>query len=130
MTRERMSWRDRYPEEVTCVRCLEVHDQMHLDRMLWCDACRRGARERAGWFGWIGGLAFGAACAAYVWFGIRPTDLVVGGWVATLLAAVWIGQKVAREMIYGAMRFRNARAVEAVPPDGVHPPSAEPGPGE
>lgn len=122
MTRERVSWRDRYPEEVTCVRCLEVYDQMHLDRMLWCDACRRRARDRAGWYGWAGGLAFGAACAAYVWFVIRPTDLVVGGWVATLVAAVWIGQKVAREMVYGTMRFRNARAVEAVPPaDGAEP---------
>jgi hypothetical protein len=62
--------------------------------------------------------------AAYVWFVIRPSDLVVGGWVATLAAAVWIGQKVAREMIYGGMRFRNARAVEATTPaaaegDGV-----------
>ena len=45
MTRERVSWRDRYPEEVTCVRCLEVYDQMHLDRMLWCDACRSFRRQ-------------------------------------------------------------------------------------
>lgn len=130
MTRERVSWRDRYPDEVTCVRCLEVYDQMHLDRMLWCDACRRRARERAAWYGWIGGLVFGAGCAAYVWFGIRPTDLVTGGWVATLLAAVWIGQKVAREIVYGAMRFRNARAVEAVPPADGGAPSAEAGPSE
>jgi hypothetical protein len=53
----------------------------------------------------------------YVWTVIRPTDLVVGGWLATVAAAIWIGQKVAREIAYGAMRFRNARAVEAVPPD-------------
>jgi len=33
------------------------------------------------------------------------------------IAAVWIGSKVARELIYGAMRFRNAHAVEAMPPD-------------
>jgi hypothetical protein len=130
MTRERVSWRDRYPDEVTCVRCLEVYDQMHLERMLWCDPCRRRARERAAWYGWIGGLLFGVACAAYVWFGIRPTDLVTGGWVATLLAAVWIGQKVAREIVYGAMRFRNARAVEAVPPADSGAPTAEAGPSE
>ena len=114
-----MSWRDRYPDEVTCVRCLEVHDQMMLDRMLWCDACRARARNRASWWGWVGGLAFGAVMALYVWFAIRPTDLVIGGWVGTLVAGVWIGQKVAREFIYGAMRFRNARAVEAVPPSAL-----------
>ena len=116
MTRERVSWRDRYPDEVTCVRCLEVHDQMLLDRMLWCDDCRRLARERAGWWGWLGGLGFGLGVAAYVWFVIRPTELVIGGWIGTVVAAVWIGQKVARELVYGAMRFKNARAVDAVPP--------------
>jgi hypothetical protein len=122
--RERVSWRDRYPDEVTCVRCIELRDQVQLDRLLWCDDCRRRARERASWWGWAGGLTFGVGVAAYVWFVIRPSDLIVGGWVATLAAAVWIGQKVAREMIYGGMRFRNARAVEATPPaaaegDGV-----------
>ncbi len=116
MSRERPTWRDRYPDEVTCVRCLEVYDQMYLDRMLWCDRCRARARARASWWGWVGGLAFGVVIALYVWIAIRPTDLVVGGWMATVAAAIWIGQKVAREIVYGAMRFRNARAVDAVPP--------------
>lgn len=129
MAAERVSWRDRYPDEVTCVRCLEVHDQMFLDRLLWCDGCRSKARERASWYGWLGGLGLGVVVAAYVWLVIEPTDLVIGGWLATLVAAVWIGQKVAREMVYGAMRFRNARAVEAVPPgapsdDASSPPDA------
>jgi len=41
---------------------------------------------------------------------------VIGGWFGTIAAAIWIGSKVAREVIYGGMRFRNARAVEATPP--------------
>ena len=118
MTRERVSWRDRYPAEVTCVRCLDVVDQLSLDRMLWCVDCRRRARDRASWWGWLGGFLFAGALGLYVWFAVRPTDLVVGGWAGTLVAAVWIGQKVARELVYGAMRFRNARAVEAMPPTG------------
>ena len=116
MAKERVTWRDRYPDEVTCVRCLVVKDQIELDRLLWCVDCRRRARERASWWGWAGGLAFGLCVGLYVWFVIEPTDLVIGGWLATLVAAVWIGQKVARELIYGGMRFRNARAVDAVPP--------------
>jgi len=110
------TWRDRYPDEVTCVRCLEVLDQMLLDRLLWCDDCRRRARERAAWAGWLGGLAFGTGIVAYIWLVIEPTDLVIGGWVGTVVAAIWIGQKVAREIVYGVMRVRNARAVDAVPP--------------
>ena len=89
---------------------------MYLDRLLWCDRCRHRARNRAGWWGWLGGLLFGAGVALYVWIVIRPTDRVIGGWFGTVVAAVWIGQKVAREIAYGGMRIGNARAVEAVPP--------------
>lgn len=112
-----VSWRDRYPEgHVTCVRCLEVKDVIELDRMLWCLACRVRARERASWYGWIGGLAFALVMAVWVWVVIRPSDLIVGAWLATFAAAVWIGSKVSRELVYGAMRFQNAQAVEARPP--------------
>jgi hypothetical protein len=112
----RPTWRDRYPDEVTCVRCLEVYEQEYLDRLLWCDDCRASARRRAGRWGWLGGLAFGAIVALYVWIAIRPSDLVIGGWIGTVVAAIWIGSKIGSEIAYGAMRFKNARAVEAVPP--------------
>lgn len=113
---DRPTWRDRYPEEVTCVRCLEVHDVMNLDRLLWCDACRRDARNRAAWWGWLGGVSIGAGVALYIWLGIRPRVLV-GAWAGTVVAAIWIGQKVMREFAFGVMRFRNRRAVEARPPE-------------
>ena len=59
---------------------------------------------------------FGGLVALYVWTVIQPTDLVIRGWLGTIAAAIWIGSKIAREIIYGGMRFRNARAVEATPP--------------
>ena len=121
--RERSTWRDRYPDEVTCVRCLEIRDLTHLDRMLWCDLCRAQARNRAGWWGWLGGLAFGACIAAFIWIGIQPSDLIVGAWAGTVVAAIWLGSKVSRELAYGVMRFRNTHAADAVPPD-----TAEEGP--
>lgn len=89
---------------------------MFLDRLLWCDDCRSSARNRAGWWGWLGGVLFGAAIAIYIWIVIRPTDLVIGGWFGTVMMAVWLGAKASREVAYGIMRFVNARAVEAVPP--------------
>ena len=98
------------------MRCLGVYDQMYLDRLLWCDRCRIRARNRAAWWGWGGGLVFGGLVALYVWTVIQPTDLVIRGWLGTIAAATWVGSKVAREIIYGGMRFRNARAVEATPP--------------
>ncbi len=131
---DRVTWRDRYPEGyVTCMRCLEVKDIIELDRLLWCLACRIRARERAAWYGWIGGFAFAAVLAVYVWFTVRPTDLIVGGWLGTLAAAVWIGAKVSREIVYGAMRFQNAPAVEARPPvldpsEGDEEADVDPGP--
>jgi len=94
---------------------------MQVDRLLWCDRCVARARDRAGWWGWLGGLVFGAGVALYIWTFVRPSDLVVGGWLATVVAAVWIGAKVVREIVYGAMRLRNARAVEAEPPSQTAP---------
>ena len=87
------SW-DRSSDEVTCVRCLDEHDVMDLDRLLWCDRCRHVARNRASWYGWLGGLLLGAGVSLYIWIVMRPTDLVIGGWVGTVVAAVWIGQKL------------------------------------
>jgi hypothetical protein len=121
-----MPERGRYPDEVTCVRCLGVFDLMELDRMLWCDRCQLRARDRAGWWGWVGGGLFGAGVALYVWLVVRPSDLVIGGWTATVVAAVWIGAKIAREIVYGAMRMRNAQAVEATPPTGRETAGDEP----
>ncbi len=112
----RFSWRDRYGEEVTCVRCLQVRDTVEVDRLLWCEECRLRARQRASRRGWIVGGVAAAALAAWIWFGVGASSLVPGGWLATVVAAAWIGAKVAREVLYGVDRFRNRRAVEAVPP--------------
>ena len=119
MAEPSVTWRDRYPEGyVTCVRCLQVYDVMDLDRLLWCEECQARARRRAKGWGWLIGFAFALVLAVYVWLTIQPSaDLIPAAWVATFIAAVWIGSKVGREFAYGAMRFRNARAVDAVPPD-------------
>ena len=116
MTHGGPDWRDRYPDEITCVRCLEEHDQMYLDRLLWCDRCRSLARNRAVSWGWVGGWIFGLFIAGYIWIFIRPTDLVIGGWFGTVAMAIWLGSRMFRELAYGVIRFMNARAVEASPP--------------
>lgn len=115
MAKDKPTWRDRYPDEVTCVRCLEVQDQMYLDRMLWCEDCRARARNRASWWGWLGGLIFGGVIALYIWIAIQPTVLL-GAWFGTVMMAIWLGSKASRELVYGIIRFTNNRAVEAVPP--------------
>lgn len=114
-------WRERYPDEVTCVRCLELKEQADLDRLLWCRACRRRARRRAARRGWIAGGVAAFGLALWIWLVIRPSTLVIGGWIATVVAALWIGSKVAREIAYGMERYRNRRAVEAVPPGDPEP---------
>jgi len=71
-----------------------------MDRLLWCEECRGVARKRSGMWGWY----------------IQPSDLVIGGWIATVVAALWIGARVGREIAYGVIRFNNQKAAEAVPP--------------
>ena len=55
--------------------------------------------------------------ALWIWLYIQPSDLVIGGWIATVVAALWIGSKVGREIAYGVIRFANHKAAEAVPPN-------------
>ncbi len=93
-------------EPMPCARCGAPYDPMELDRLLWCERCRVVARNRAGWWGWVIGLAFAGGVAAYVWGFVHPTSLVIGGWVGTVVAAAWIGSKFGREIVFGVMRVR------------------------
>lgn len=110
------AWRSRFPEVVTCVRCLQERDTLEVDRLLWCKDCSMAARRRAARWGWgVGGLVAGGL-ALWIWLVIRPSALIRGGWVATVAAAFWLVGRLAGELAFGLMRYRNRRAVEAVPP--------------
>jgi len=108
-------WRDRYPEQVTCVRCLEVQDQIDVDRLLWCQGCREKARQRAKRWGWGVGVASASLLALWIVVEVGPTRMV-GGWIATVVASLWLGARIGSEIAYGVERYRNRRAVEAQPP--------------
>jgi hypothetical protein len=110
------AWRSRFPDTATCVRCLQEKDLDVMDRLLWCEECKEAARRRAGVWGWGGGAVFAAALAVWIWTVIQPSDLVVGGWIATVVAALWIGGRVVREIAFGVMRYQNHKATDAVPP--------------
>lgn len=111
------AWKSRFPELATCVRCLEEKDVEEMDRLLWCQSCRETARKRAGVWGWAFGSVLAVALAVWIWTVIQPSDLIISGWVATVVAALWIGSRVAKELVYGVLRFTNRKAVEAVPPE-------------
>jgi len=110
------AWRSRFPDTVTCVRCLQKKDVEDMDRLLWCEACRHSARQRAAVWGWVFGGLLAAALALWIWFHIQPSDIVIGGWIATVVGAFWIGGRIAREIAYGVMRYQNRKAAEAEPP--------------
>jgi len=113
---ELVTWRDRFPDEITCIRCLEKKDATDLDRLFWCRACKDRARARAARWGWIVGAVAALLLTIYIWLVIRPSTLIIGGWVATVGACLWLTSRIGRETAYGVMRFRNRRAVEARPP--------------
>ncbi len=124
MTDRKVSWRDRFGEEITCLRCLEVKDSAEMDRLLWCKECRLAARGRATKRGWMIGIAASLTLALWIWLVVEPNRaLVPGGWLATIVAAAWIVARVAREVLFGVERFQNRRAAEAVPPS--LPPEAD-----
>jgi hypothetical protein len=63
------------------------------------------------------GLVFAGFGPAYVFLVVRPSDLVIDGRIATIVAAVWIGAGIGREIAYGVIRFVNSQAVDARSPD-------------
>jgi hypothetical protein len=90
-----------------CARCGESRDSTDLDRMLWCEACVSGARTRAGRIGWISGGLVAGALALWIWLGVAPSmDLIPRGWLAVVVAAAWLGSKMAREVAFGVLRAR------------------------
>jgi hypothetical protein len=124
---ERGDWRERFPDDVTCVRCLEVKEVRELDRLLWCEDCQARARRRASIRGWLAGALLALVLALYIWLVIQPDlSLIPTAWAATLAVAFYLGGRVARELIYGFDRVNNRRAVEAEPP--TLPPSGGVGP--
>ena len=110
------AWRSRFPDQATCVRCLQENDLEGMDRLLWCEECRDLARRRAAVWGWAMGFLLATCLALWIWLYIKPSNLVIGGWIATVVAALWAGSRVAREIAYGVIRFTNQKAAEAVPP--------------
>jgi hypothetical protein len=108
MTERRARWRDRLGEEVTCVVCGEARDSTDVDRMLWCQDCRDDARARAARIGWyVGGVA-ALALAAWIALAVRPSRMISGAWIATVVAAGWLGSRMGREVAYGIFRARDA----------------------
>ena len=126
MSSGKISWRDRAPDDLTCVRCLEERSKEELDRLLWCEECLERAGRRANRIGWLSGGVIALLLALYIWLVIQPDlSLIPALWGATLAVAFYLGGRVAREIAYGVMRLRNRRAVEARPPGD--PSVSEPG---
>ena len=111
-----LAWRSRFPDQATCVRCLQEKELERMDRLLWCEECRVSARRRSAVWGWGIGFLLSVSLALWIWLYIQPSDLVIGGWIATVVASLWVGARVSREVVYGVIRFTNRKAVEAVPP--------------
>lgn len=103
--------------EGTCQLCLQTKPRQDLDRLLWCDACVAKAQARAVSQSWYAGLAVAVVLALWIWLYIQPSNLVIGGWIGTVLGAFYVSARVVRELLYAAARMRRGPAVGAVRPE-------------
>ena len=92
--------------EVMCQRCLETKPRQDVDRLLWCDECKEAAQARAANQSWFVGLPVATALALWIWLYVQPSNLVIGGWIGTVLAAFYLTARLAREVLYGVARMR------------------------
>ena len=84
--------------------------------MLWCDACSEAVSKRATSRGWMIGLATAVLLTLWIWLFVQPSNLVIGGWVGTVLAAFYVTARVVREVLLAAARMRSRPVDGAVPP--------------
>ena len=103
--------------EGTCQRCLQTKPRQDLDRLLWCDACVAKAQARAVSQSWYVGLAVAVVLSLWIWLYIQPSNLVIGGWIGTVVGAFYVSARVVREMLYAGARLRSGPAVGVVPPE-------------
>ncbi len=107
MAQHRSRWRDRLGDEVVCVVCGDVRDSTDVDRMLWCEDCRAVARARAGRVGLYAGGVTAGALALWILLAVQPSRMIAGAWIASVVAAGWLGAKMGREIAYGVYRARD-----------------------
>ncbi len=103
--------------EGTCLLCLQTKPRQDLDRLLWCDACVAAAQARAVSQSWVVGLAVAVVLALWIWLYIQPSDLVIGGWIATVVGAFYVTARVARELLYAVARVRRGDADPGTAPE-------------
>ena len=101
----------------TCRRCLQTKPEKELDRLLWCEACVAKVQARSVSQSWYAGLAVAMVLALWIWLYIQPSNLVIGGWIATVVGALYVTSRVVREFLYAAERMRSGTAVTAAPPE-------------
>ena len=88
-----------------------------LDRLFWCEACRRRGLARSARIGWTVGVGLTTLLVLWIWLVVRPDrDFILAGWIACVVAVFYLAGRIARELGYGVMRLRNRRAAEAMPP--------------
>ncbi len=75
--------------------------------MLWCEPCVEAAQRRAALSGWVLGGVLAVILALWIWLVAKPSDLILGGWITAVLAAFYLGARVARTLTFGILRFRN-----------------------
>jgi uncharacterized protein (DUF2062 family) len=105
------------PLDAKCRRCLQAKPRYDLDRLLWCDACKEKAQARAVSQSWYVGLGVAAVLALWIWLYIQPSNLVIGGWIGTVIAAFYVTSRVAREILYAIERMRSLPTAGAAPPE-------------
>lgn len=92
--------------EAACQLCRRVHPRQDLDRLLWCEACQAAAQARAVGQSWYFGLAAGVALALWIWLYVQPSNMLIGGWIGTVVGAFYVTARVTREVLYGIARVR------------------------
>jgi|TARA_B110000438_G_scaffold46592_1_gene46768 hypothetical protein len=112
-----MKWRLGEVDEAICSRCGQTNDYSDLDRILWCKECVDSVLDWAKARSWVVGVCIGVALCFWIWIVVEPSNMLIGGWAGTVLAAIYVSARVTREVLYGAVRMKASSESQVVSSD-------------
>ncbi len=95
--------------ELRCACCGAPSQASDLDRLLWCEPCVERASSKARVWGWRFGGLLALGLALWIYYGQQPSRIVAGGWIGVVVATLWLGSRLGRQVAFGLLRAGRSR---------------------
>lgn len=98
--------------ELQCRNCGRPRPAEALDRLRWCESCRRVVVRRATLVGRLAGIAAALALIAWIALVIGPSSRFLMGWLVLVAAVYFFVYKLTQRVAFELIRARGVSPEE------------------